>query len=185
MPNVAQCVAWNPQGTLVATGIKRVICTFGIPTTRSPWQAGTDIADAIVDVAWSPDGRQLATSSVDDTTRIWNVADGSLHQVLQGHFGPVWSVDWNPEGDRLATSSRDGTVRIWEPVTGKQVLTLRGIRQTGEFWCVRWSPDGQIDIRRKRQRNGYCSGMRHWAMFPKVSTQRGPIIPSKSCHLAR
>jgi tetratricopeptide (TPR) repeat protein len=70
-------------------------------------------------VAYSPDGRRLATASVDQTVRLWDAATGQELLALKGHTDRVNAVAFSPDGRRLASAaggepSRDRTVRVWE-----------------------------------------------------------------------
>jgi WD40 repeat protein len=64
-------------------------------------------------VAFSPDGRFVATASDDETARVWETATGKEVYTLSGHEGPVRCVAFSPDGKRLATGSDDGTARLW------------------------------------------------------------------------
>ncbi len=74
-------------------------------------------------VAWSPDGKWLATGATDKLIRVWNVATGKIEHELAGHTGTIWSLAWSPDGTRLASAAEDKTVRLWNPLAGKLVAT--------------------------------------------------------------
>ena len=61
----------------------------------------------LTSVAWSPDGKWLATGSADGTGKVWDAASGREVLTLQGHHGSVSSVAWSPDGKRLAPGSGD------------------------------------------------------------------------------
>ena len=95
----------------------------------------------VLSVAWSPEGRRLASGSNDRTIRLWEAETGQLLRVLEGHQAPVLSVAWSPEGRRLASGSEDRTVRLWEAEMGQLLRVLDGHR--AQVWSVAWSPEGQ------------------------------------------
>jgi WD40 repeat protein len=64
-------------------------------------------------IAFSPDGRTLATGSGDNTARLWEIATGREIAALRGHEDDVGSVTFSPDGRMLATGSRDNTARLW------------------------------------------------------------------------
>jgi WD40 repeat protein len=65
-------------------------------------------------VAYSPDGRLLASGSTDKTVRIWDLATAREIRTLVGHSDWVTGVTFSPDGSRLASSSYDRTVKIWD-----------------------------------------------------------------------
>jgi WD40 repeat protein/KaiC/GvpD/RAD55 family RecA-like ATPase len=91
-------------------------------------------------VAWSPDGKRLATANEEDT-RVWDAETGKEMLTLSGHSSPARSVAWSPDGKRLVTGSNDGTAKVWDAETGKEVLTLSGHSRLVR--SVAWSPDGK------------------------------------------
>src|SRR5262249_28059811 len=82
--------------------------------------------DGVSAMAMSPDGKLLATGSLDDTARLWEAASGKTHGPPLRHQDRVRAVAFSPDGKLLATASEDRTVRVWDTATGQPVgLPLR------------------------------------------------------------
>jgi WD40 repeat protein len=86
-------------------------------------------------VAFSPDGKQLASASHDETVRLWDAVTGAVLQTLEGHSNYVNAVAFSPDGKQLASASGDGTARLWDAATGTvlQTLEIDGVVSTLSF----------------------------------------------------
>jgi WD40 repeat protein/DNA-binding XRE family transcriptional regulator len=102
------------------------------------WQAHTDTVRAL---AFSPDGRALATGSWDGSLKLWDTGSGTL-------LWATWFTDnveclaFAPDGGILASSGDDATVQIWDSRRGEHIQTLTG--PTGPVFALAWSPDGNL-----------------------------------------
>jgi WD40 repeat protein len=99
-------------------------------------------SSGIASVAFSPDGKTLASGSYEGTVILWDLATGKLiGQLLSGHTNVVSSVAFSPDGKTLASGSYDGTVILWNVATRQpigQPLRWHGSIVTS----VAFSPDG-------------------------------------------
>lgn len=97
-------------------------------------------SSVVTNVAWSPNGELLASSSCDKTVKLWN-STGKLVCTLEGHFHTVDKIAWSPNSQLLASSSNDGTVKVWN-TSGMMLATMQAHSEL--ILSLAWSPNSQL-----------------------------------------
>jgi WD40 repeat protein len=97
--------------------------------------------DTVFSVAFSLDGKRLASASFDKTVRVWNTSSLQLERTLTHHSDFVYSVAFSPDGQWLVSASKDRSVKMIEVATGKSKFTFGGMEQ--DVLAVTVSPDGK------------------------------------------
>jgi len=91
-------------------------------------------------VAYSPDGRYIASASFDNSVRLWHGTTGKFAAVFRGHVQDVYMCCWSADSRLLLSASKDSTLMVWNLKTKKIKHQLPG--HADEVFAVDWSPDG-------------------------------------------
>jgi WD40 repeat protein len=132
-----QRIAYSPNGKQLAACDSNQLKVYD-PVSGELIMALSGHQGDVISVAFSQEGKYLATGSVDTTVRIWDASNGDLIRVLKGHSAAVGGLAFSPNGKLLLTSSEDGTLIIWDAATGELLHSLPDFT----VYKVNFSPDG-------------------------------------------
>ena len=108
------CVAFNCDGSRLATGSHDATVRIWDPATGKPLGPPLRHEGGVLGIAFDPDGNRIATCSDDNTARFWDTATGEPLTAQLKHGGNVQCVAIGPRGRFVLTGSMDGTARLWE-----------------------------------------------------------------------
>jgi eukaryotic-like serine/threonine-protein kinase len=111
---------------------------------RDPYDPSGYAYEMPVTVAWSPDGRRLASGYDSGSVQVWNAATGRREAVYNGHDSPVFSVDWSPESTRLFSAG--APPHVWDATSGALLYVYNGHTYpdaSSPVYSAKWSPDGR------------------------------------------
>lgn len=103
-------------------------------TTRLP-------SDTIYALAWSPDGRKIASGGLDRMVQLRETMTGINILTYRGHTSSISALAWSPDGQAIASASLDKTIQVWDTTNGSRLASYEG--HSGMIYTLAWSPDGK------------------------------------------
>ncbi len=128
---------FSPDGTKIAAGSGSAAKLWDVRTGQELLTL-TGHSNWVMDVVFSPDGKRLATTSLDETAKVWSITPGQEVVTLSGQGA---RVAYSPDGTQMATEGAMGTAMLWDAVTGEARLTLAG--HTEPVLGLAFRPDGR------------------------------------------
>lgn len=136
---VVNCVAFTPDGTLLASGSRNgAVMLWSVASKREEAGLGKH-ANSVISLAFTRDGKLLASGSSDGMVKIWDVTARRQKAMVKGDIEAV-SVTFSPDGTLLAWGDYK-TVKVWDMAADSVKYAFR---QRDDVTCVAFSPDGKV-----------------------------------------
>jgi WD40 repeat protein len=152
-------LAWSADGKYLAAGggaptEDGEVKLFDAETLAPVLELKQPHSDTVFGLAFTPDGKKLATAGADKFVKVWEFPSGKFLKSFEGHTQHVLDVGWAPDGNRLASAGADNVVKIWDVEKGeklrdvtmhqKQVTRLTYMGKTNQFLTC--GGDGQVRL---------------------------------------
>ncbi len=134
-------IAFSPDGEHLAAGDDRTIQLWSLGT-GSLTRTFAGHSSFVYAVAFSPDGKSLASASQDSTVRLWDVTAGDRPATVERMEGAIHSLAFSPDGTTIACAGEGRTVALWDTAT--HTIRRRLPDNSGAVYSVAFSPDGQL-----------------------------------------
>jgi eukaryotic-like serine/threonine-protein kinase len=132
---------FSPDGTQLARGVDNNICIWNA-TSGVIVRTLAGHTEPVLCVAFSPDGKRIASGSLDHTVKVWDATNGKELATFNEGSGPIGAVAFSPDALRIASIGGErGKVKVWDSMTGRESMALDG--HQGGVNCLAFSPDGK------------------------------------------
>ncbi len=132
-------LCWSPDGKSLAVTQANTVLIYRLDAKLKATYYHYNAQ--ICAVAWSPDGRYLASGGYDRRVHVWDIQDSKFIGAYQNHIQPVSALAWAPDSRHIASGSLATNVDIWDAMTGWNLVSYHAY--AGDVLALAWSPDGR------------------------------------------
>jgi dipeptidyl aminopeptidase/acylaminoacyl peptidase len=173
--DMVRAVAFRKDGGMLAAGgglcaRKGEVKIWNVES-RSLVRTITGHDDCIYGLAFSPDGKTLATSSYDKLIKLWDLETGKEIRTLKDHIDAVYAIEFTPDGKRLVSGAADRSVKVWDTASGRRLYTFS--EATDGINTVAIDPTGRLVAA-----GGLDKSVRVWRM----DENGGELLHSLTAH---
>lgn len=138
--DLVQSLAFNPDGTLLASGAYREIKLWERPSNPQILHIAPAAREPITSLATSPDGRWFATGAADGRIRLWSLPSGKAVKTLSRHSRVIAGLTFSPDSLLLCSGSSDKTLQVWSVPDGQSIARAE---TPAEIAAVSWLASGR------------------------------------------
>lgn len=162
-------IAVAPQGEFFVLGGVGTVTLRRMDTGEIVWQRNGHGSMIVSDVVFTPDGKQLASGSWDNSVKVWETAKGGLVKALPGTNEAIFRIAISPNGRHLAATSRKGAVTIWSLQSGERETSLA--HPQGASHGIAFSPDGRfLAVGTNDSNNQKLAPIHFWNLETRMET---------------
>jgi WD40 repeat protein len=133
--------------------------------------------NSVIGMAWSPDGRLVATGEESGPIRLWSMPFGDEAGVLKGHTRSVIALAFSPDGRTLASMCDDLTLRLWQVSTRRELLRFLSPIEDHSYFNLVFSPDGRALAARRVDDQGVRTWVWHAPSFDEIARRESMPEP--------
>ncbi len=135
----------SPDGDFLAVGGSIGVFVYRMDSLAEVWFSAVDPSlGSTLSIAWSPDGKILATGFQSGKIILWSAATGEPERQLEGFTYGAIDLEWSPDGSTLAACSHDGSLFFWDASYNKKKTVYSSDQNPVPWTSLKWSPDGSV-----------------------------------------
>lgn len=134
-------LAWSPDGTRIVSTQNDLVEVWNSSSGNTVNTYKGHSGNNVNAVAWSHNGKHVASGSDDKTVQVWDASSLSASYTYYGHAQAVYALSWSADDSRIASGGADITVQVWNASNGSNRFVYHG--HNSQVNTVEWSPNGK------------------------------------------